>query len=552
MLKKTGRSLPLLLVLFIILPGITRAQNDYSSSQQIATQLERLARQYPLATRLQSVGKSEGGKDIFVLSIGTGDTENHPAVAVVGGVDGRYVLSTELAYRFAEALLSGTQTDSVKQILATTTFYVLPNVNPDASDQYSGSPRFARAGNRRATDDDRDGQNGEDPYEDLNGDGLITMMRVEDPTGAWKKNEADGRIMVKAADGETGGYLYLSEGTDNDKDGQWNEDGPGGINFNKSLTWDFPYFEPGAGDFPVADKEARAVLDFLFDRWNVFSVVTFGSSDNLNSPQKHNAGEATKRVLKTMLRADAEMNEKISKSYVETVGKKDGAQPAVQRGGFMEWAYFHYARYSYGTPGWSWPEFDMPEDSAAKAHYLPNKGKNKEVDYLRWAELGDHDLFVPWQPVSHPGFPGKKVEVGGWKPFAVYNPPYSLVPEIASAHNRFIMDLAAMKPQVRIENVKVESVGKGLNRITADIFNPGTFATMTDLAQKTRWVRKTKVEIALGKNQQLLAGDKIKLLLAIQGGGKETLSWLVKGGGNVTLSAGSAQTGIDTQTITLK
>ncbi len=552
MFRKTG-SLLLYATLFVVMqPWTTLAQDDYRSHQQLTTALQNLVRQNASLAKMRSIGKSEGGKDLWVVTLGSGDTDNHAAIAVVAGVDGRYVLSTELALRFAEGLLAGAQADSVKNLLATTTFYVLPNVNPDATEQYSAALKYARTGNGRSTDDDRDGQLGEDPFEDLNGDGLITMMRVEDATGEWKKNEADDRIMVKAANGETGRYLYLTEGADNDKDGKWNEDGAGGINFNKSLTWDFPYFEAGAGDFPVADKENRAVLDFLFDRWNVFALVTFGSSDNLNAPQKHNAGEASKRVLKTLLKADADMNEEVAKAYAQAIGKKEGAQPVVQRGGFMEWGYFHYARYSYGTPGWSWPEFKMPEDSAAKTSIKPNKDKNKEVDYLRWAEANNHDLFVPWQTINHPDFPGKKVEVGGWKPFAAYNPPYSLVPDIASAHNRFIMQLAAMKPQVRIENVTVEPVGRGLTRITADIYNPGSFATMTELGQKTRWVRKTKVEMGLTNSQQMMSGDKVKLLDAIPGGGKQTLTWLVKGSGSVTLSAGSAQTGIDTQTITLK
>lgn len=532
--------------------GALRAQADYRSLQQIKTQLDRLVSQHPTAARLETIGTTEGGKDILVLTIGSGDVSNHPAIAVVAGVDGPHLLGQELALRFAEQLLGSVGSDSVRNMLATTTFYVFPNVNPDASEQYFASLKYARAGNGRATDDDRDGENGEDPFEDLNGDGLITMMRVADPTGSWKKHDADDRIMTKARTGETGGYLYLTEGADNDGDGKWNEDGPGGIHFNKSLTWDFPYFEAGAGDFPVADKENRAVLDFLFDRWNVFAVVTFGSSDNLNAPQKYNAGEASKRVLKSPLKADAEMNETIAGYYTAIAGKKDNAQAVIQRGGFMEWAYFHYARYSYGTPGWFWPTFNMPEDSASKALYKPNEDKNREVDYLRWAESEDHDLFVPWRQVSHPDFPGKQVEVGGWKPFAAYNPPYDLVAGLAEAHSRFIVKLASLKPQVKIENVRVEPVGRGLSRVTADIFNPGTFATMTELAERTRWVRKTKVEMTPGNNQQIISGDKVRLLNAIPGGGKETVSWLIKGSGAVTLSAGSAQTGIDTQTITLK
>ncbi|MEQ8810755.1 MAG: peptidase, partial [Imperialibacter sp.] len=196
--------------------------------------------------------------------------------------------------------------------------------------------------------------------------------------------------------------------------------------------------------------------------------------------------------------------------------------------------------------------FKMPEDSTAKAKYKANKDKNKEVDYLRWAEANNHDLFVQWKAVNHPDFPGKKVEVGSWKPFAPYNPPFSLVADISAKQNKFITKLATMKPQVKIENLTTEAVGKGMTRITADIFNAGTLATMTELAQKTRWVRMTKVEMVLSGSQQIISGDKVKLISSIEGGDKVTMSWLVKGSGSVKLSAGSAQTGIDTKTINLK
>jgi hypothetical protein len=60
------------------------------------------------------------------------------------------------------------------------------------------------------------------------------------------------------------------------------------------------------------------------------------------------------------------------------------------------------------------------------------------------------------------------------------------------------------------------------------------------------------VEMALTGSQQIISGDKVKLISSIEGGDKVTMSWLVKGSGSVKLSAGSAQTGTDTKTITLK
>jgi hypothetical protein len=127
---------------------------------------------------------------------------------------------------FAEKFLQSNN-DSVKQLLSATTFYVFPNVSPDAMEQFFAPIRYERTGNSSTTDDDRDGKVNEDGYDDIDGNGKITMMRVESPIGEYKISAEDPRSMVKAdlSKGEKGSYILYTEGKDNDKDGFYNEDG---------------------------------------------------------------------------------------------------------------------------------------------------------------------------------------------------------------------------------------------------------------------------------------------------------------------------------------
>uniref|UniRef100_UPI0040572EAF M14 family metallopeptidase n=1 Tax=Roseivirga sp. TaxID=1964215 RepID=UPI0040572EAF len=209
---------------------------DYNNAAQLAARLKQLASSSP-DVKLESITKTDGGKDIWMLTIGKGDVDNKPAMAVVGGVEGSHLLGVEMAVRFAEGLVK----DHTKA-LENSTFYVFPNMSPDATEQYFAKLKYHRSGNAKPTDDDRDGKLNEDPFEDLNGDGMITWMRVEDATGDWITHPADDRIMIKAnkAEGEKGKYKIFTEGMDNDKDGAFNEDGEGGIHFNKNLTYDYP------------------------------------------------------------------------------------------------------------------------------------------------------------------------------------------------------------------------------------------------------------------------------------------------------------------------
>ena len=518
---------------------------QYSNHVQVSQRLKTLESGNATLVKLRSLAKTTGGKDLWVLEIGSGNRDNNPAIAVVGGVEGSLILSQELAVGFAERLLASASTDSVKALLASTTFYVFPNVSPDATEQYFAKLRYERSGNASATDDDRDGKINEDPYEDLNTDGVITMVRVEDATGRWRTHPADPRIMVlaNAEKGEQGKYILITEGTDNDKDGSFNEDGEGGVHFNKSLTFDPPYFEPGAGEHPVSEAETRAVLDYLYDRFNVFAVLTFGPANNLAEPWKYDRSKAG-RVPTGILEQDVKYNKLASELYKQHVKQKDAPPASVQKGDFVQWAYFHYGRQSFSTPGWWAPKFEIPKDSASAARYKPNADKNTDVDFLRWAEREGLDVFVNWQKINHPDFQGKTAEVGGFKPFVKTTPPYSAVSKLTDEHTRFVIALAQKKPQVDLVNLKTEALENGVTRVTVTIQNTGGFPAIPQIARNNNFIKLVKVNLALSKDQTILGGNKVTLLNELDAGESKELTWLIKGKGKVTVEAGAPQMGL--------
>ncbi len=538
-MKHNLQKLSLLGMLFCLLS--TAWAQDYQTLSEQGQRLRTLANSSNVT--LTSLTKTLGGKDVWMLTIGTGDLENKPAMAIVGGVEGSHLLGVEMAIRFAEKVSSD------NEALDKTTYYVFPNMSPDAYQQYFADLKWERSGNAKETDDDRDGRMGEDPFEDLNGDGLITMMRVEDVTGNWIKHPADDRVMIPAnkAEGEKGAYHYFTEGRDNDKDGNFNEDGPGGINFNKSLTYEFPYFTPGAGEHPVSELENRALLDLLYTKTNIYGIFTFGPGNNLSSPWKYNRAGASKRVVTSILSGDAGLNEIASKAYNEMVGLKDAPPSGAQGGDFFQWAYFHFGRLSFGTQGW-WAPMVKGDSTMA-----PNKDKNREVNFLRWAQQeGLSNYFVDWTEIDHPDFPGKKVEIGGIAPFKMMNPPMEMIDEITEKHNEFIVKLASLQSDVKLINLKTEEVGKGLTRITVDLYNSGTLPTHSEMGTRSKWLQRLKVEVMLGSGQEIVSGRKIQLVSSVQGDESMTMTWLVRGKGSLQISAGAPHAGNDQIAVNLK
>ena len=179
------------LLLATTICGNSFAQSDYPTLSQTAQRIQKLSANP--AVELKTLTKTAGGKEIYALKIGTGAKDQKPAIAVVGGVEGYHVLSVELALQFAEKLV-----DENAKALESTTFYVFPNLSPDAYAQYHDALKYERRGNAVAIDHDRDGIAGDNGYRDLNGDGLITWMRIADPMGDWTTSKEDARVLVKA------------------------------------------------------------------------------------------------------------------------------------------------------------------------------------------------------------------------------------------------------------------------------------------------------------------------------------------------------------------
>ncbi|MBA2330235.1 MAG: peptidase [Flavisolibacter sp.] len=535
---------------FIIYIHQSVLAQDYSNHLQQSARLEKLAKTYPQFVKLGSLIKTAGGKNIWLLTIGTGQVNQKPAIAVVGGVEGNHLLGTELAIAFAEKLLQSSASDSIQTLLRHTTFYVFPNMSPDATEQYFAKLKYERQGNASDTDDDRDGRMNEDPYDDLDGNGKITIMRIESTIGEYKSHPDNARVLVKADlnKGEKGMYRVLTEGIDNDKDGSFNEDGEGGVWFNKNLTYRHPSFTPGSGEFAVSEPEVRALLDTLHGLFNVFAVVSYSSNNNLSAPVSFNSQAAATRIPGSWMEDDVKVNVMVSDLYNKVTKTKDAPKSTAAGGDFLSWAYYHYARYSFSTPGWWVPKF-VPDTSKKEK---PLSVDDATANYMLWVQKkGITNTFTDWKPISHPDFPGQKVEVGGLDPFVLINPPYNMVDSIAIKQTDFLVKLAALQPQIDIANVQTEKLGNGLTRITIDVMNKGALPSHSKLGERSIWIKRVNVKLNTSGNQSVISGRKIQLLNTLDGYSSQKLTWLVKGSGKLSIEAGSPTTGFKTVDVNL-
>ncbi len=261
----------------------------YHTFQAVESQLARWVRKYPDTAHLETIGKSSGGRSLYVLRIarkGLTEPDRRPAVFVGANIAGARNAGTEAALDLAKRLLEGDKGgdgESLDLLLERRTFYVAPALNPDAHDGMFQVPKQRLSGAAGSLDRDLDGLVAEDGPNDLNGDGRITLMRVIDPHGTMIPDSDDPRIMVEAEalEGQKGKYIVRMEGVDDDGDGEFNEDGPGGVWPDKNFAQAFRYDDPEAGPWPSYSPEAKAIMDFLLRRRNIAVAVVYGAANNL-------------------------------------------------------------------------------------------------------------------------------------------------------------------------------------------------------------------------------------------------------------------------------
>jgi hypothetical protein len=535
--------------------------NDFSA---MSAELKELAKSE--ICDVTSLAKSPGAREVWLLTIGRGEVDKKPAILVLGNVEAPHLVGSELAVRVARDLVKRGESDdkAARELFDRVTFYVIPRPNPDGSEAFFTEPRHERAGNARKTDDDRDHSTGEDPPDDLNGDGLITMMRVEDLAGKHRPHPDDPRVMIEAhaKKNERGEFTLYVEGRDDDRDESFNEDGAGGVSFNRNFTFKYPYFKTGAGPNQVSEPETRALAEFAYDHPNIAAVFCFTPEDNLMHPWK--SGSDQGRIRTSIQSADADLMNFIAEKYREIHGGKDAPNSPSGQGSASEWAYYHFGRWSLAARGWWIPKVeaekkseddkpaDVPksdatkegEDSKAAEKKSDDKAKKSDekakksdersaelVNALRWFEREKIDGFVAWEGIEHPDFEGKKLEIGGFKPFVLLNPPAKELDSLAEKHSRFLVELAGRLPQLKITESKTESLGGGVYRITATVVNTGFLPTMSEMGRISGTPYPLQAELQLPDGVTFIQNTPRREISPLSGsGGKAELLWLVRAG----------------------
>lgn len=469
------------------------------------------------------IGTSPEGRDLLVASFqGAGSAPGSPEVLVVANLEGERIGATEVAMGLMQRFAS-----VGSPLLEHAAIHIMPIANPDGMAHALGQGAAWRGA---PTDNDRDGLLDEDGPSDLDGDGRILWMRVPHAGGPMRVDADDPRAVSEADKeaGMAGGYLLLREGVDEDADRARNEDGVGGVAMEANFPHRWRQYAPEAGAYQLSETESRALAGFVLQHPSISLILVLDDEDNLAAPPK---GISSFDIDATApLEADAAM----LKLFGKRLHPEDGEQGEVrsaehQAGNFADWAYYQRGALVLESAMWS-PPLDIP---LADGTALP-KDASEDRKLLAWA---DHwygtfsdlaNAWKPWAPFEHPHY--GMVEIGGWQPLVLENPPGALLDGLINRHADLLDSLAEDLPHLAWEDVEVKALDDaGVFEVRARLVNHGLLPTSSAMARANRRLLPLRVFLELPQGGQVLAGRLRHTVEALDGlGDAREFHWIYR------------------------
>jgi murein tripeptide amidase MpaA len=492
--------------------------NHYFTNEELEQIYQEWASQYPELIQISIIGNSHEDRPIQLLTItnrSTGNDLEKPAVWIDGNIHATEITGTTSAMYIASHLLAAYRNDEqVTRLLDQGVYYIVPRINPDgAAWAMAPNPRYVRSGVRPYPWEEKD----EGLFtQDINGDGKIVQMRLEDANGDWKVSSLDPRLMEKRGPNENGGTYYrlLPEGLLEDYDGFVIKVARPleGLDFNRNFPfqWRAENEQDGAGPYPTSEPETRALVDFVTSHPNINFAITF-----------HTFSRVILRPFST--KADEDMNtddlwvfKKVGDLGTKITGYRNVSTfhdfkyhpKEITTGAFDDWMYDRFGVFTYTIELW-----DLPTEAGIKDRKWIEWWRDHphEEDHLILKWIDEHaapDAYMEWQPYEHSQL--GKVELGGWNSMYTWrNPPLGFVESEAARHYPFMLALGEMLPHLSVHSLVVNKIGEDKFHLNLVIENTGFLPTYTSQQGKSRQAaRPVRVELELPEGVELTSGKR--------------------------------------------
>jgi murein tripeptide amidase MpaA len=479
--------------------------------------LQTLAREHPTLVSLESIGRSHEGRDIWVLTItnsATGPAADKPAFWVDGNIHSTEVAASAAALYFVHTLVTGHGQDAdITRALDSRAFYVCPRINPDGAEwALADKPKWVRSSTRPYPFDE------EEPegliVEDIDGDGRILQMRIEDSNGLWKAHPEAPQLLIRREPTETGGTYYrvMPEGRYEGYDGfTFRMKKPRqGLDLNRNFPagWRQEFEQLGAGPYPTSEPEVRAVVDFIVRHPNICGGTTFHTwSGVLLRPLEQHPDEEMDAEDLWVYQAMGKKGTELTGYPAISVYHEFRYHPKSVIGGTFDWIYEHLGLFSWVVEIWS----PMREAGITNYKYIDwfrDHPVDDDLKLYRWNEEKLGGLaHQAWRPFDHPQL--GRVEIGGWNRFHAFgNPPLALLEKEIARFPRWLLWQALISPKLELVHAGATRLAADTWKLTLVVQNSGylpSYVSKRALVRKT--TRGVVAEVALPAGATLVSGQ---------------------------------------------
>ena len=478
--------------------------------------LHAFARDYPALVTIEAIGKSHEGREIWTLTVtngATGPASEKPAFWIDGNIHSTEVAASAASLYFLHTLVTQYGHDAdVTRALDTRAFYVCPRINPDGAEwALSDHPEWVRSSTRAYPFDEEPTEGLS--IEDLDGDGRILQMRIEDPNGLWKSHPEQPGLMVRRDPIETGGAYYrvIPEGRYDNYDGYTLKvkRPRHGLDLNRNFpaSWRQEFEQQGAGPYPTSEPEIRAVVDFIVRHPNITGGTTFHTwSGVLLRPFEHLSDDEMDAEDLWFYQAAGRKGTELTGYPAISVYHEFRYHPKSVIGGTFDWLYEHLGAFSWVVEIWS-PMREAGITDYKFIDWFRDHPIDDDLKLYRWSEdVLKGAAHRPWKPFEHPQL--GSVEIGGWDRFHNFgNPPLPLLERELARFPRWLLWQALCSPKLELVHAGAIAVGAETWKVTLVIQNTGwlpTYVSKRALARKT--VRGIVAEIELPTGASLATG----------------------------------------------
>jgi len=350
--------------------------------------------------------------------------------------------------------------------------------------------------------------------EDVDGDGRILMMRLEDPNGPWKPHPDEPRLLVRRDPAETGGSYYrvLPEGhIDRPDEHLISIQSPKqGLDMNRNfpMEWRQDHEQQGAGPYPTSEPEVRAIVDFIVNHNNITGGVAFHTwSGALLRPYGDRNDESFPAEDLWTYQKIGDVGTKLT-GYPNVSVYHDFRYHPKQTitGVFDDWLYDHLGMFGWTVEIWS------PQKQAGIKDYkfIDWYREHPVEDDLKLLAWSDRQLegkgYVEWYPFEHPQL--GNIELGGWDVLHAFrNPPPQFLEKEISTFPKWLVWHLLISPKLELLETTVKALGQDAYRVQLVVHNTGWLPTyVTKKALENKVTRGVVCEIELPEGATLETG----------------------------------------------